>query len=234
MSILDKDYRYELKFIINNSDIPILKKKLSLFMKYDEHYDGEYFIRSLYYDDIYLSAYYEKLDGIKDRRKYRIRAYNFDKSYISLELKGKNDKLCYKKSCIITYEEYNKLLSKDYNSIQVNDRELLSDFIFELKTKNLVPMILVDYNREAYIYDQQDVRITFDSNIRFGSFNNDLFDDKAFTEKVFDDNSVLLEVKYNDRIPSFINDIIKSTKIVKIGISKYVLCIEGKEKRYDI
>ncbi len=234
MNILDDDYRFEIKFIINNSDIPVLKKKLSLFMKRDKHYDGEYFIRSLYFDDIYKSAYYEKLDGVKDRKKYRIRVYNLDKSYISLELKGKNNMLSYKKNCIITFDEYNYLLKKEYNKIKVNDRELLSNFIFDLKTKNLVPMILVDYNRDAYTYESQDVRITFDSNIRSGSFNGDLFDKKVFTEKVFDDDSTVLEVKFNDRIPSFINDIIKSTKLVKIQISKYALCIERKESHYDI
>ena len=234
MNILDDNYRHEIKFIIDNSDIPILKKKLSLFMKKDEHYDGEYFIRSLYFDDIYKSAYHDKIDGIKDRKKYRIRAYNHDKSYISLELKGKNNMLSYKKKCVISYDEYNYLIKKEYNKIQVNDRELLSNFIFDLKTKNLVPIILVDYYRDAYTYESQDVRITFDSNIRSGRFNDDLFSDKIFTEKVFDDNSMVLEVKFNDRIPSFINDIIKSTKLVKIQISKYALCIERKESHYDI
>ncbi len=234
MNTLDKDYRYEIKFIIDNSEVPILKKKLSLFMKMDEHYDGAYFIRSVYYDDIYKSAYYEKIDGIKNRKKYRIRTYNYDKSYISLEIKGKDNMLSYKNNCLITYDEYNCLIKKDFNKIQVNDRELLSNFIFDLKTKNLVPMIVVDYTREAYTYESQDVRITFDSDVRAGNFNGDLFDNKIFTEKVFDDNSIILEVKFNDRIPTFINDIIKSTKLNKIQVSKFALCMERKGRYYDI
>jgi hypothetical protein len=43
-----------------------------------------------------------------------------------------------------------------------------------------------------------------------------------------DNNEIILEVKYNDRLPSFINDIIKSTKLVKIAVSKYVLCVDKK------
>ena len=234
MNTLDKEYRHELKFIINNGDIPLLKKKLSLFMKEDEHYDGEYFIRSLYFDDIYHSAYYDKLNGTKDREKYRIRFYNFDKSFISLELKGKNNNLSYKKRCNISLEEYNYLLRKDYSKIDANDRELLSSFIFDLKTKNLVPVILVDYNREAYTYEFEDVRITFDRDVRSANYNDNMFDQNSFMKKVFDDDSIILEVKYNDRLPSFINDIIKNTRMIKIGISKYVLCIEREDFKNDL
>ena len=61
-----------------------------------------------------------------------------------------------------------------------------------------------------------------------------MFDNNVFMEKVFDDGSIILEVKYNDRIPSFINDIINNTRIIKIGISKYVLCLERKDYGNDL
>ena len=75
-------YRYELKYLLNSSQAIILKKKLSLIMEHDANtIDGYYFIRSLYFDDVNNTAYYEKIDGLEEREKYRIRFYNFDHSY---------------------------------------------------------------------------------------------------------------------------------------------------------
>ena len=83
-------FRYELKFLLNESQAQILKQRLSLIMEPDGNsIDGNYFIRSLYFDDVNSTAYYEKIDGLEEREKYRIRYYNFDRTYIMLELKGK-------------------------------------------------------------------------------------------------------------------------------------------------
>lgn len=106
MNSLDKSYRHEVKFLISKQSAELLKYKLSLFMKKDIHYDGYYNIRSLYFDDLYNTAYYEKIDGIMERAKYRIRIYNLDKSLILLELKGKDNELTYKKRDIITIVDY--------------------------------------------------------------------------------------------------------------------------------
>ena len=228
MNILDKNYRHELKFIINSKDIELLKKKLSMFMKLDNHYDNDYLIRSLYFDDIYNTNYYDKLDGTSEREKYRIRYYNYNKNYISLELKGKNNNLTYKERCPITVDEYNYLIDKKYDKINIENRLLLEKFIFELKNKNLVPSVIVEYKRLAYIYELEDIRITIDSDIKSGRFNYNMFDKNIFMDKVLDTNEVILEVKYNNVLPTFINDIIKSTKMTNISVSKYVLCVEKK------
>ena len=71
-----RKYRHELKFIISTQMAEILKQRLSLIMDVDTHSiyeDNTYLIRSLYFDDIKSTAYYEKLDGVEFRKKYRIR-----------------------------------------------------------------------------------------------------------------------------------------------------------------
>ena len=91
MNIFNDNYRYELKFLLTEKNAEILKYRLTFVMDKDMHSvnpNGEYFIRSLYFDDIYNTAYKEKNDGIYKREKYRIRCYNCDDSYISLEMKG--------------------------------------------------------------------------------------------------------------------------------------------------
>ena len=74
-------YRYEIKYIINKDMAEVLKQRLSLVMDKDINgaSDGKYLIRSLYFDDMEKTAYYEKVDGVEFRKKYRIRIYNKDK-----------------------------------------------------------------------------------------------------------------------------------------------------------
>ena len=84
--------RHELKFIINEGTYLMLRERLTPLMTVDPHgVNGEYRVTSLYFDDIYNSAYWQKMNGIQTRRKFRIRAYDLDPSIISLESKHKDD-----------------------------------------------------------------------------------------------------------------------------------------------
>ncbi len=229
----DKNYRYELKYEINTKDAFLLKQKLALIMDCDEfspNEDGSYYIRSLYFDDIYNTAYHEKVNGAEFREKYRIRFYNFDANYILIELKGKNGNLCYKKQDKIQYQEYCDIMNKDYDKIIIeeNKRETLRKFINDCKNKNLVPSIIVDYKRIAYTYPVANVRITFDSDIASGRFNYDIMNDKMMLFPVLEDDRLILEVKYNKFLPKIIDDILKTVPSVRISMSKFALCREMK------
>lgn len=222
-----KKYRYELKFIMSKNTANLLKYKLSLIMKKDKHYEDYYKIKSLYFDDIYNSIYNEKIDGIKEREKYRIRIYNNDKSFISIELKGRNNTLTYKERDLINEEEYRMLINKEYERINIGNRKLLSNFIKDKKNKNLIPSVIVDYNRLAYVYNN-DIRITFDEDIKSGLFNYNLFDNNINLINALEDGEVILEVKYNYSLPSFIKELLKNINMTRISLSKYAICVEKK------
>lgn len=71
-------YRNEWKYYISLWEGELLKKRLLPFMEIDDHaLNGRYTIRSLYFDDYWNSAYEEKIMGVEDRQKWRIRIYNF-------------------------------------------------------------------------------------------------------------------------------------------------------------
>ncbi len=231
-TLTEGNYRYELKFLLSTKWAEILKYRLSIVMDKDTFSispTGEYYIRSLYYDDIYNTAYYEKLDGKFEREKYRIRFYNFDDSFITLELKGKKGDLSYKKRDVISKEEYLQIRNKEFDKIEFNDRNVLKDFIKMIKTKNIKPSVIVDYKRLAFTYKFEDVRITFDENIKSGRYNHDLLNKNIPLYNVLEDNNVILEVKYNNRLPGFLNDVIKTVPMVRIAVSKFALCTERKE-----
>ena len=223
-----KQYRYELKFVINKKRADFLKIKLLTLMQVDEHYSDYYNIRSLYFDDVYNNAYLDKIDGILEREKYRIRVYNDDKKYISIELKGKDNNLTYKIKDNITYQEYQDIMNNNLHMININNRKLLERFLMKKRLSNLIPSVIVDYHRLALTYDANEVRVTFDEDIRSGRFTYDLFTDSLVLTPILDKDDIILEVKYNDKIPQAIDRILKSEKMVKTSCSKYALCVEKK------
>lgn len=226
----NEKFRYEIKYLINSSQAEILKYRLSLLMDKDNNaIDGYYFIRSLYFDDVNNTAYYEKIDGLEEREKYRIRFYNYDHSYIILELKGKKNNLTYKRQNRITEEDYNNIINQNYDKINIEGRKVLEDFITKSKRNNLVPSIIVDYSRQPFIYPVEDVRITFDEDISSGRFDYDLFSKELLPYRVLEPNEIILEVKFNNFLPKTIRKVLDTVPKTRIAVSKFALCKEKKE-----
>ena len=226
----NEKFRYEIKYLINSSQAEILKYRLSLLMDKDNNaIDGYYFIRSLYFDDVNNTAYYEKIDGLEEREKYRIRFYNYDHSYIILELKGKKNNLTYKRQNRITEEDYNNIINQNYDKINIEGRKVLEDFITKSKRNNLIPSIIVDYSRQPFIYPVEDVRITFDEDISSGRFDYDLFSKELLPYRVLEPNEIILEVKFNTFLPKTIKKVLDTVPKTRIAVSKFALCKEKKE-----
>ena len=108
-------YRHEIKYMISKNTGEILKQKLKTIMDIDKNSyneDNTYQIRSLYFDDTQNTAYYEKLDGVEYRKKYRIRIYNQDDNFIRLECKYKHNNMTSKESVLITKEICSKIINE--------------------------------------------------------------------------------------------------------------------------
>ena len=219
------NYRHEIKFIINKKHANILKQRLMMLMDVDQNGKNGYFIRSLYFDTMSSDAYYDKIDGVSYREKYRIRMYNQDDNYIRLEKKIKNDNLTLKEQTIITKKECLDIINNDID-LSFKDG-LLKEFLIDVKTKNLVPSVIVDYDRFALTYPISDVRITFDYNIKSGIYNYNLFGSDNDL-KILDENTIVLEVKYNEVLPEFIDAILKSVPTMKTAFSKFAMCRGAK------
>lgn len=164
----EKRYRHELKYKIPYGEYLAMRKRLQLVMKRDSHTtgDGRYQTRCIYFDNSDDKALKEKVDGIAKREKFRIRYYNDDFSYISLEKKMKINNLCLKYDTEITEEQCRKILAGDIDWMKDSDQELVKEFYVKMKYQRLKPRVLVSYVREPYVYPAGNVRITFDSNVR--------------------------------------------------------------------
>lgn len=219
-------YRHELKFKISNSAAEVLKQKLSLILKKDKnayYSDGSYLIKSLYFDDLDSTSYYEKMDGVLYRKKYRIRIYNNNDEFIRLEKKMKHNTYTAKEQILISKDIYSKILNSKLDEID-SPTGLLEEFITNSKTKHLVPSVIVLYHRIAFTYPISEVRITFDSHIQSGLYNYDLFDKEVPMYDVSEPGKQVLEVKFNEVLPLHIANILNDIPSCKEAVSKFAIC----------
>ena len=201
--------RHEIKHEINRADMHILRSRLEAIMKRDCHANnGQYIIRSLYFDNIYDKALLEKLNGVNIREKYRIRMYNGDDSYIKLERKYKQGGLGYKDSASITREQVKAVINGDVSWLADSQNEVLTGFYTRIKNEGLRPKVIVDYTREPFVYGPGNVRVTLDYNIRTGLNSTDFLNPHCVTVPVKDDPRIL-EVKWDAYLPDVIKDAVQ-------------------------
>ena len=221
--------RHELKFFISPLQYQVLSRTLKATLNPDPNGDenNQYHIRSLYFDTAYDSALYDKINGTANRDKYRIRIYNFSDQMIRLECKSKFRDLISKRSVRITRDLAEQLISADPTGLESTASGLVSDTFREMSTNLLRPVVIVDYLREAYLHPAEEVRITFDMQLRSGLNSVDMFNPYLPTVPPFDHDEIILEVKYNQVLPPYIASLL--TYALRDGacrsaISKYVYC----------
>ena len=226
--------RHELKYFISPAEMQVLRGILTPSMQLDPNgnENNEYHIRSLYFDTINDDALEEKIAGVGNRKKYRIRIYNFSDKVIKLECKSKYGDLISKQSVTIPRELADQLIAGDPEGLQRMRHPLLHDVYREMKLNLLRPAVIVDYTREAYIHPAEEVRITFDKTLRTGLFSHDMFNKDLPTYPVFDDPVEILEVKYDEFLPSYIQSMLSGVTAQRSAISKYTWCRRYENKEF--
>ncbi len=223
-----KPYRHELKYVITEAEHAVLASRLRAALRPDENAQGsggEYFIRSLYFDDPWDTAVSEKGDGVGSRDKFRIRIYNMSDRTIKLERKHKEGAYIKKDSLSLTRDECERIIAGDIRCLFDRPEPEAKAFYGFFRTRTLKPKVLVDYTREPYVFPAEDVRITFDKNVRTGMRSTDLFDPDVPTYPVWDlKGCMILEVKFNASLPEFCRSIVQMAASQHTAASKYIYC----------
>ena len=218
------DYRHEWKHEINISDMIAIRQRLRAVAKPDSHaVDGRYLIRSLYFDDSADTALREKLDGVNRREKFRIRYYNGDTSLIHLEKKSKWNGLGAKQMVELTQAEAQAIVDGSLDWMPSSGRPLVQELYNKMKSKGLRPKTIVDYTREPFIYAPGNVRVTLDYNIRTGLGCTDFLNADCVTIPA-GDAPIILEVKWDEFLPSIIRDAVQLNSRRAAAFSKYAAC----------
>lgn len=219
------DFRHEWKHEINLCDMYALRHRLRAVMQPDPYaLDGKYFIRSLYFDNLSDKALREKLDGVNCREKFRIRYYNGDTSLIHLEKKSKINGLGNKQSAVLSAEEAQAIIDGDCDFMaSCADRPLVQELYAKMMSQGLRPKTIVDYTREPFIYAPGNVRVTLDYDIRTGLLCTDFLNPKCITIPA-GNAPIILEVKWDEFLPSVIRDIVQLEGRHTAAFSKYAAC----------
>jgi hypothetical protein len=217
--------------VLTRAQYFVLSARMRALMTPDPHMpsvDG-YLISSLYFDDMQESAYYEKISGSADRKKYRMRIYNGDLSRIRLECKHKAADRIEKRSAPLDEAAYYALMRGDMSVLAARDNALCSETYGLCASRVMMPRVVVSYLREAYVHPLSNTRITFDKQLRAG------WTSEAMLRQMVDDvpvfptgefpypEAVILEIKYDEFIPKFITDALQTGGTL-LAASKYVLC----------
>lgn len=218
-------YRTEWKYICTDHDLELLSRRIQAVLNTDRNANKEvYNIHSLYYDDYLNTCAFDNDAGIDERSKWRIRYYDEDIGFIKLERKQKKNDLCFKESCSLKPDEMKKLMNKQIQELfwESQDR-LLKEFCIDVMTRRFEPKIIIDYERTAYVDPILNIRITFDKNI-CGSLDLEKFMQRDYLKfPVQEKGKHVLEVKFDDLLPSHIEKIIHESGVQRNTFSKYYL-----------
>lgn len=217
--------RHELKYLISRSAAELLRRRLPCIMQRDAHAGptGQYTIRSLYFDDFRFSAYAEKVDGLCERLKYRIRLYNYDLGLLKLECKEKHGSLTRKRAATISVRQALQLQWVE----EVEDSHgLVLELEQKLHREGLRPRVLVDYDRTPFVCADGNTRITLDENLRTRPGSWELLSSTTAMTPVLEPDQVILEVKFDDFLPEYLAEALADIPKAPLAISKFALCLQ--------
>jgi len=220
---MEKNFRHEYKYLISRSSAELLKQRLKGFMRYDPHAGKNgYTIRSLYFDDLAADAFYDKVSGVDNRTKYRIRCYNYSDAVFKLEKKEKKGHLTRKTAQTLSLSQV--------RDIQNNPRVFEGDGLAEelrlyCCAKGGKPMVLVDYDRTPFVCADGNTRITIDENLRTLPYQGDLFASPNAMIPVLEPGQVILEVKFDDFLPGYLDACLSDIPKAAMAISKFAMCM---------
>lgn len=220
--------RYEHKYLLDYETYLKIKDRLDKVLKLDDNSVGGkgYHIRSLYFDDIYDGALFDKSAGVSTRKKYRIRIYNYSDKVIKLEIKRKFQDYTNKISTSINKDDYTKIYTGDVSDFINRNNEVMTNYYLQIRNNILKPKVIVDYYREAYVLPYNQIRITFDKNLSAAKPQYDIFTDDVYSKHLDDEYSRIIEVKYNNFLPDFVKKLFEPFPMTRLSVSKYVLCRE--------
>ena len=215
--------RHELKHYINYADFLQLRARLPCVMSRDKNSEAGngYRVRSLYFDNYSSKALFEKLDGVDDREKFRIRLYNGNTDFIRLEKKSKKNGICFKISAKISASDCAKILEGNYEVLKENGNPLCLELYTKMQYQQLRPKNIVDYQRDAYIFPAGNVRVTLDYDIRGSSDINSFLNSELIATPI--PRTIILEVKYDHFLPELIRGIVSLENRQSTAFSKYAV-----------
>lgn len=237
-------YRYEFKYILSGDRLSRVTEVLDNHLSRDKHCgeNGDYPIRSIYFDSPDMRWFHEKRDGLHKRFKYRLRTYSHDdagySSPLYLELKGRDGNLVIKHRVRLPIEIFSSGIPGGASSL----REILFNispgnsvaerFIAQSFRYKLAPSVITDYNRAAWEdHTNPDFRATIDTACTAWRTSNRGLPEGVPAQII--PSGGIVEIKFRYRIPFWFQRLVKEMDLNRISCSKFQKAVEAVYLDHD-
>ncbi|MGW4500000.1 VTC domain-containing protein [Micromonospora sp. NPDC004336] len=227
--------RYEIKYLVDDATARALRDEFAARMERDSHGDtGGYGVWSVYYDTTGLRFYWEKIEGLRFRRKLRIRHYGdrfavTDDTTVYVEIKQRVNRVTQKRRIALPYRLARELCDRrvpvDHDGCPPAFVEEVLELVAGL---DLRPVAMTGYQREAFVGRDADVglRVTLDHRVRGRDRDFHLGAD-AENRLIVPAKLTVVEVKANERVPHWLTDLAVRSDMSVVRMSKYCQSVEA-------
>lgn len=221
---MNKVSRREYKYLMTVNEFEKYKYQFANILKEDKNNGSTgYMVRSLYFDTLNNKDFTDKTDGLEVRKKIRLRIYDLKSEWAILEMKQKQGIHQLKRSLNIKKEDAILLSQGIYTPLLTYEESFAVECFAIMNRECYRPKAIVQYKRNAFIAKENNIRITFDSDIVATESCFELFSHTLNLYPVFNPFYCVLEVKYNGFLLSYIKDMVDQMNRSQLSVSKYCL-----------
>ena len=217
--------RNEKKYIISKEQCIEFQKLFSQYMKPDQF--GENLVQNLYFDTENWDVIRTSIEKPLYKEKLRLRCYDMPnkESTVFLELKKKFKGIVYKRRIALPFRELS------YRSVQdlaaEESSQISQELCFYIKRNSVFEKVYISFKRTAFTgREQKDLRVTFDSDIRFRLEKLDFFNPDYGTF-LLPKNTIVMEIKAGGGMPLWMAHTLCEHKVFPVSFSKYGKCYTG-------
>ncbi len=214
--------RYEKKYMLTERQHHTLLLALQAYMNQDRF--GWHTIGNIYFDTDSYDLIRASIEKPVYKEKLRLRSYGIPKSgdKVFVELKKKFTGVVYKRRIQLPLEKAdNYLLHGEQPGVS---SQILREIDWFMMRYHPVPKVFIAYDRLALFgKEDENLRITFDRNIRFRQSQLDL-SKGTWGNPLLDSQKVLMEIKIPGSMPLWLSGILNQMEIFPNSYSKYGTC----------
>jgi hypothetical protein len=220
---------------VDRTLVGTLREELAARLDVDQYAaGGGYGVWSLYYDTERLRFYWEKIEGIRFRRKLRIRHYGDrfsigEDTPVFVEIKQRVNRVTQKRRVQLPYRQARQLCDqRRMVNCGQGGRGFLEEVLGLVCGLDLRPIAVTGYTREAYLGRGAELglRVTLDHRVR-GRDRDFHLGAEAENRMIIPPSRLIMEVKANDRVPYWLTDLTARHSLSVVRVSKYCQSVEA-------
>ncbi len=222
--------RFEVKYLVATKTVPALLQEVEAYTIRDIHDQGNgYGVYSVYWDTHDFQFFWEKIEGMKFRRKLRFRRYG-DAPAVFAEVKQREDRTVQKRRLVWPASRVDSIFGDGDRGVdwdQIADDTVATEIGMLIERLRLKPRMAISYRRRALMgsFDPE-LRLTFDGRIQYSSTMLDIGRPFETGRYALDPRATVFEVKYNHRAPAWLVKVVARHGFQMVRMSKYCNAVD--------